>query len=60
MTMRRIGTMKNNPFRNEDEFIAALLRQYPHLRVEVLPNGKKIVLGIALKPPAKNSNDAPK
>jgi hypothetical protein len=49
--------VKNNPFRNEDEFIAALLRRYPHLRVEVLPNGKKVVHGIKLKPPAENSND---
>jgi hypothetical protein len=41
-----------NPFRNEEEFIAALLRSHPELRVEVLPNGKKIIHGIRLKTPA--------
>jgi hypothetical protein len=42
-----------NPFRNErneDEFLAALLRENPDLRVEVLPDGNKIVHGITLKP----------
>jgi hypothetical protein len=30
-------------------FIAALLRKYPQLRVETLPNGEQIVHGIRLK-----------
>jgi hypothetical protein len=38
-----------NPFRNEDEFLAALLWLYPELRVEVLPDGRKIIHGIRLK-----------
>jgi hypothetical protein len=35
----------------EDEFIAELLRLHPELRVEILPNGKRVIHGIRLKTP---------
>ena len=41
----------------EDEFIAELLRLRPELRVEVLPDGKKIIHGIRLKTPAERNKD---
>jgi hypothetical protein len=42
-----------NPFKNEDEFIAALLKACPELWEEVPPNGKRIIHGIRLKTPAE-------
>jgi hypothetical protein len=33
----------------KDEFIAELLRKYPELKVEVLPNGKRVIRGIGFK-----------
>jgi hypothetical protein len=41
--------MANKPPMTEDEFIAELLRRYPELKVEVLPNGKRVIRGIRLK-----------
>jgi hypothetical protein len=49
-----------NPFRNKEEFLAALLRLHPELRVEVLPSGGKIIHGIRLKTDAELKADAKK
>jgi hypothetical protein len=37
----------------EDEFIAELLRRFPELRVETLPNGEQVIHGIRFKTPAE-------
>lgn len=34
---------------SKDEFLAGSLKLYPQLRVEVLPNGEKVIHGIRLK-----------
>jgi hypothetical protein len=39
----------------EDEFIAELLRRYPELKVETLPNGERVIRGIRLKTPAERA-----
>ena len=39
----------------QDEFIAELLRRYPQLRREVLPDGTEIIRRIGLKTPAEEA-----
>ena len=36
------------PNMTEDEFIAELLRRFPELKVETLPNGERVIRGIRL------------
>ena len=37
----------------EDEFIAAVLREHPELKIDFLPDGTRIIRGISLKPEAE-------
>jgi hypothetical protein len=43
------------PNMTEEEFIAELLRRFPELKVETLPNGDRVIRGIRLKTPAERT-----
>jgi len=45
------------PNMTKDEFIAELLRRYPELRVETLPNGEQVIRGIRLKTPEERREE---
>jgi len=45
------------PNMTKDEFIAELLRRYPELRVETLPNGEQVIRGIRLKTAKEKADD---
>ena len=36
-----------------DEFIAAVLREHPELKIDYLPDGTRVIRGIRLKPEAE-------
>lgn len=46
-----MSSKMKNPYLNEDDFLAELLRLHPELRVEMLSNGERIIRGISLKTP---------
>jgi hypothetical protein len=53
---RRGGIKMKAPFgMSQEQFIAELLRRYPELRVETLPNGEQVIYGIRLKTPEERA-----
>ena len=42
----------------EDEFIAAVLREHPELKLDYLPDGTRVIRGIRLKTKAEREFEA--